>query len=53
MQRALAGVLGCRPGQVSVKAKTAEKLGPIGEGLAVEARAVVLMELTARRGRIA
>lgn len=29
--------------QVNVKAKTAEKLGPVGQGLAVEARAVVLL----------
>jgi 2-C-methyl-D-erythritol 2,4-cyclodiphosphate synthase len=31
------------PGQVNVKAKTAEKLGPVGQGLAIEARAVVLI----------
>jgi 2C-methyl-D-erythritol 2,4-cyclodiphosphate synthase len=30
---------------VNVKAKTAEKLGPVGEGLAMEARAVVLLTL--------
>ena len=29
--------------QVNGKAKTAEKLGPVGEGLAMEARAVVLL----------
>ncbi|WP_372526110.1 2-C-methyl-D-erythritol 2,4-cyclodiphosphate synthase [Piscinibacter sp.] len=29
--------------QVSVKAKTAEKMGPVGEGLAIEARAVCLL----------
>ena len=29
--------------QVSVKAKTAEKLGPVGEGRAMEARAVALL----------
>ena len=29
--------------QVNVKAKTAEKLGPVGEGRAMEARAVVLL----------
>jgi 2-C-methyl-D-erythritol 2,4-cyclodiphosphate synthase len=28
---------------VNVKAKTAEKLGPVGEGLSMEARAVVLL----------
>jgi len=31
-------------GQVNVKAKTAERLGPVGEGRAIEARAVVLLE---------
>jgi 2C-methyl-D-erythritol 2,4-cyclodiphosphate synthase len=30
---------------VNDKAKTAEKLGPVGEGLAMEARAVVLLTL--------
>ena len=29
--------------QVSVKAKTAEKMGPVGEGQAIEARAVVML----------
>ena len=29
--------------QVNVKAKTAEKMGPVGQGLAIEARAVVLL----------
>jgi 2-C-methyl-D-erythritol 2,4-cyclodiphosphate synthase len=29
--------------QVNVKAKTAERLGPVGQGLAIEARAVVLL----------
>jgi 2-C-methyl-D-erythritol 2,4-cyclodiphosphate synthase len=29
---------------VNVKAKTAEKMGPVGEGLAIEARAVVLLQ---------
>jgi 2-C-methyl-D-erythritol 2,4-cyclodiphosphate synthase len=29
--------------QVSVKAKTAEKMGPVGEGMAIEARAVCLL----------
>ena len=32
--------------QVSVKAKTAEKMGPVGEGLAIEARAVCLLTRT-------
>jgi 2-C-methyl-D-erythritol 2,4-cyclodiphosphate synthase len=39
----IAGLLGLGPGQVNVKAKTAEKLGPVGEGLAIEARAVCLL----------
>jgi 2-C-methyl-D-erythritol 2,4-cyclodiphosphate synthase len=29
--------------RVNIKAKTAEKLGPVGEGLSMEARAVVLL----------
>lgn len=39
----LAEALGVAVAQVNVKAKTAEKLGPVGEGLAIEARAVVLL----------
>ena len=31
------------PAQVNVKAKTAEKLGPVGMGQSIEARAVVLL----------
>ncbi len=31
------------PDQVNVKAKTAEKLGPVGQGASIEARAVVLL----------
>lgn len=40
----LADALHCTWTNVSVKAKTAEGLGPIGEGLAIEARAVVLID---------
>jgi len=43
MCQRIAQVLGLGPGQVNVKAKTAEKLGPVGEGRAMEARAVVLL----------
>ncbi|CAN7266397.1 2-C-methyl-D-erythritol 2,4-cyclodiphosphate synthase [Variovorax paradoxus] len=43
MCRRIAQVLGLAPEQVNVKAKTAEKLGPVGEGRAMEARAVVLL----------
>jgi 2-C-methyl-D-erythritol 2,4-cyclodiphosphate synthase len=39
----LAETLGLAIGQVSVKFKTAERLGPVGEGLSGEAQAVVLL----------
>ena len=39
----IAEALGLDSDQVNVKAKTAEKLGPVGEGCAMEARAVVLL----------
>ena len=43
MRERLAQALQVTPAQVNVKAKTAEKLGPVGQGLAIEARAVVLL----------
>lgn len=43
MRARLAEVLGVDVSQVNVKAKTAEKMGPVGEGLAIEARAVCLL----------
>ena len=43
MAEGLAKALGVSAGQINVKAKTAEKLGPVGQGLAIEARAVVLL----------
>ena len=43
MRRELARVLGCAAAAVSVKAKTAEGLGAVGEGKAIAARAVVLL----------
>lgn len=43
MRQSIARVLGLDLGQVNVKAKTAEKMGPVGEGLAMEARAVILL----------
>ena len=43
MREAIARALGLAVGQVNVKAKTAEKLGPVGQGLAMEARAVVIL----------
>jgi len=43
MRNRLAQALGIDAAQVNVKAKTAEKMGPVGEGLAIEARAVCLL----------
>ena len=43
MRQRLAEVLGIDPGQINVKAKTAEKMGPVGERKAIEARAVCLL----------
>ncbi|OJX35750.1 MAG: 2-C-methyl-D-erythritol 2,4-cyclodiphosphate synthase [Burkholderiales bacterium 68-12] len=45
MRERIAGALGLELGQVNVKAKTAERLGPVGQCLAIEARAVVLLHL--------
>jgi 2-C-methyl-D-erythritol 2,4-cyclodiphosphate synthase len=39
----IAHALGVAAGQVNVKAKTAERLGPVGMGQSIEARAVVLL----------
>jgi len=44
MRTRIADILGIAPDGVNVKAKTAEKMGPVGEGLAIEARAVVLLQ---------
>lgn len=46
LRESLAGALGLDAGCVSVKFKTAEKVGPVGEGRSAEAQAVV----TLRRG---
>lgn len=43
MVECIAGCLGVAPSQVNVKAKTAEKMGPVGRGEAIEARAVCLL----------
>ena len=43
MRSGVAAALGVDATQVNVKAKTAEKLGPVGQGQAIEARAVVLI----------
>lgn len=39
----IAAALGIEADQVNVKAKTAEKLGPVGQGQSMEARAVTLL----------
>ena len=46
MRAHIAQTLGLTPDQVNVKAKTAEKMGPVGLGQAMEARAVVLLHKT-------
>jgi 2-C-methyl-D-erythritol 2,4-cyclodiphosphate synthase len=43
MQARIAQALGLAPDAVNVKAKTAEKMGPVGEGRAIEARAICLL----------
>ena len=43
MRKNLSEALGLDVDQVNVKAKTAEEMGPVGEGLAMEARAVVML----------
>jgi len=43
MRERIAGALNLATSQVNVKAKTAERMGPVGEGLSIEARAVVLV----------
>ena len=43
MRERIAAALALGVGQINVKAKTAERLGPVGQGLAMEARAVVLL----------
>ncbi len=43
MRQRIAGAIGVAVDQVSVKAKTAEGLGPVGHGEAMEARAVCLL----------
>ncbi len=43
MCRRIAEALAIDVGRVNVKAKTAEKIGPVGQGLSMEARAVTLL----------
>jgi 2-C-methyl-D-erythritol 2,4-cyclodiphosphate synthase len=47
----IATALGIAPDAVNVKAKTAEAMGPVGEGRAIEARAVCLLQRAAPQGR--
>lgn len=44
----IAEVLGVPVSCVNVKAKTAERLGPVGQGLSIEARAIVLLSTPSR-----
>ncbi|MFN7121068.1 MAG: 2-C-methyl-D-erythritol 2,4-cyclodiphosphate synthase [Hydrogenophaga sp.] len=43
MVEGIARALGVAVGQVNVKAKTSEKIGPVGQGLSIEARAVAML----------
>jgi 2-C-methyl-D-erythritol 2,4-cyclodiphosphate synthase len=43
MRTAIAGALNIGADQINVKAKTSEELGPVGQGLAMEARAIALL----------
>ncbi|WP_298432124.1 2-C-methyl-D-erythritol 2,4-cyclodiphosphate synthase [Ottowia sp.] len=43
MRQRIAAALGVAEDQVNVKAKTAERIGPVGQGASIEARAVVLL----------
>jgi len=43
IRASVAKALGVDEDQVNVKAKTAEKLGPVGEGKSMEARAIALL----------
>lgn len=49
MRDRIAQLLALPPMQVNVKAKTAEKMGPVGEGRSIEARAIVLLTTIAPR----
>lgn len=46
MRQRIGSALGLSVNNINVKAKTAEKLGPVGAGQSMEARAVVLLQLT-------
>ena len=44
IRQRLAEILNLDPGRVSVKFKTAEKIGPVGEGRSAEAQAIVTLK---------
>jgi 2-C-methyl-D-erythritol 2,4-cyclodiphosphate synthase len=44
MRERIGSALGLPAERVNIKAKTAEKMGPVGEGRAIEARAVCLLQ---------
>ena len=44
MKEAIANLLGLEPNDISIKAKTKEKLDAVGESRAIEANAVVMLE---------
>ena len=44
MCQQIASLLNLDISKVNVKAKTAEKLGPVGQGLSIEAQAIVLLQ---------
>ena len=44
IRESLARTMGIEVAQVSVKFKTAERVGPVGEGLSAESQAIVLLE---------
>jgi 2-C-methyl-D-erythritol 2,4-cyclodiphosphate synthase len=46
IRESLAQAMDLPVGHVSVKFKTAERVGPVGEGLSAEAQAIVLLEST-------
>lgn len=43
IRRRIAQILGIEPGQVNVKAKTGEQVGPVGSEQAIQAQCVVLL----------
>ena len=47
MRERIAAALGLAVDAVNVKAKTAEKMGPVGEGRSIEARAICLLQRVA------